>query len=84
MVATGSMDTTAKLWDIHSGHEVATLAVSHMVMTHNAPVLFFHRDTLLKLSALHLIPWENHFSLVPLIIQCQYGMSLQESECLGA
>lgn len=22
------MDTTAKLWDIHSGHEVATLAVS--------------------------------------------------------
>ena len=31
LVATGSMDTTAKLWDIHSGHEVATLAVDHVI-----------------------------------------------------
>lgn len=28
MVATGSMDTTAKLWDVESGEEACTLAVS--------------------------------------------------------
>lgn len=28
LVATGSMDNTAKLWDVQKGHEVATLHVS--------------------------------------------------------
>ena len=28
LVATGSMDTTARLWDVEGGEEVATLTVS--------------------------------------------------------
>ena len=29
VVATGSMDTTAKLWDVQKGAEISTLSVSH-------------------------------------------------------
>jgi len=28
VVATGSMDTTAKLWDVETGAEISTLSVS--------------------------------------------------------
>ena len=28
MIATGSMDTTARLWDVQTGQDVATLSVS--------------------------------------------------------
>ena len=39
LVATGSMDTTAKLWDVHSGHEVATLAVDQVIKS--SSIIFF-------------------------------------------
>lgn len=73
------MDTTAKLWDVHSGHEVATLAVDHVI--YFTPVIVYFRDTLLKLSVCHLILLENPFSLVHLITQYLFGMLLPESEC---
>lgn len=51
MVATGSMDTTAKLWCVEKGVELHTLAVSEP----GPPSLVLsgvgHRDTLLKSSA---------------------------------
>lgn len=37
LVATGSMDTTAKLWDVESGNEVSTLAVR---ISGCVPILF--------------------------------------------
>ena len=73
------MDTMAKLWDIHSGHEVATLAVDHMIQC--SLVMVYFRATPLKLSVSRLILLENHFSLAHLIIQYLYGMLLLESEC---
>ena len=33
LIATGSMDNTAKLWDVQKGMEVATLTVSHLPMS---------------------------------------------------
>ena len=78
LVATGSMDTTAKLWDVHSGHEVATLAVDYVIQC--SLVIIYFRDILLKLFVCHLIRLENPFSLVHLITQYLYGMLLLESE----
>ena len=40
LVATGSMDNTAKLWDVQKGHEVATLHVSCFFVTLSFAVLF--------------------------------------------
>ena len=38
IVATGSMDTTAKLWDVQKGAEVSTLSVSISILHYVIPV----------------------------------------------
>lgn len=41
LVATGSMDATAKLWDVETGEEVATLTVRFFTSSQRLPCSFF-------------------------------------------
>lgn len=55
-VATGSMDTTARLWDIQSGQEVNVLSVGKFSLKKLAFIVdFIKRDIQLKLSVCNLI-----------------------------
>lgn len=50
-MATGSMDTTAKLWDVQTGQELVSLSVS---IYHFRLFNFFHRMSICKCGILLL------------------------------